>query len=33
AVVILCDYSEIPWKCKGTGLLSFCERNQYKVLV
>jgi hypothetical protein len=32
AFVILCDYSEIPWKCKGTGLLSDCERNQYKNL-
>jgi hypothetical protein len=33
AFVISGDYSEIPWKCKGIRLLSFCERNQYKIHV
>jgi hypothetical protein len=31
--VINCDYSEIPWKCKGTELLLDCRRNQYKIVV
>jgi len=32
-LVILCDYSEIPWKCKRTKLLLNCKRNQYKIVL
>jgi len=31
--VISCDYSEIPLKWKGTGLLLDFRRNQYKIVV
>jgi hypothetical protein len=31
-IVILCDYNEIPWKCKRTGLLLDCRRNQNKLI-